>query len=504
MSEPLAYIVTGALMNCDKGAAIMPFTTLPRTTTVDGIMAANASDMIPLVNIPSFVMCTVGQPAPCVPMPTPAPGTGHPMGGGSVWHDTGEKFSTVAGLPPVLFRSCARCAKGGKISFLTTGQIPMSELDPTGELQQKIDDINAQADELKEENEKGIDWVDLGTGFIPVYGSARDASRSWKAGNKWTAVGHGILAATDLLGGFLIKGGVKAAKAGGKITAKVFFNQMGKKLAGLLALKTAAKELLEKGVKEALEKLAIKGRKLATACFPAGTSVAVEGGFKNIEDIKIGDLVWSYNPDTLETGLKEVVDAHQSIADSTIQLTIGNEVIETTTNHPFYTKQGWKDAGRLTTDDEVKSKNEKWEQIRAINFSTIGKKVYNFTVKDWHTYFVGACKWLVHNSCSFWDNILKKPQEIWGKSVDDIADELTEAGYEVAIEQSTKGSKLSTQIRVKGHPKITNIQVHPGGGSKVGSYYKISTSTEGIIKVVNPKTYVPHPLDKARIVNIGE
>ncbi|WP_241491401.1 HINT domain-containing protein [Lacinutrix mariniflava] len=26
------------------------------------------------------------------------------------------------------------------------------------------------------------------------------------------------------------------------------------------------------------------------------------------------------------------------------------------------------------------------------------KKVYNFEVADWHTYFVGAWEWLVHNS----------------------------------------------------------------------------------------------------------
>ena len=26
------------------------------------------------------------------------------------------------------------------------------------------------------------------------------------------------------------------------------------------------------------------------------------------------------------------------------------------------------------------------------------KKVYNFEVADWHTYFVGAWEWLVHNA----------------------------------------------------------------------------------------------------------
>ncbi|WP_338046644.1 RHS repeat-associated core domain-containing protein [Polyangium spumosum] len=98
-------------------------------------------------------------------------------------------------------------------------------------------------------------------------------------------------------------------------------------------------------------------------------------------------------------------------------------------------------------------------------------------------------------------NILKNPKSIWGKSADEIADELRKAGYKVKVEQSTRGSKLSQQIRVEGHPEITNIEVHPGGGRHGGSYYKISTSTQGKIKVVDPKTYIPDPKDKSKIIH---
>ena len=63
-----------------------------------------------------------------------------------------------------------------------------------------------------------------------------------------------------------------------------------------------------------------------------------------------------------------------------------------------------------------------------------------------------------------------------------------------------KGSKLSKQIRLQKHSTITNIQVHPGGGRHGGSYYKISTSTKGIIKVVDRATYVPTLGEKATII----
>ena len=42
------------------------------------------------------------------------------------------------------------------------------------------------------------------------------------------------------------------------------------------------------------------------SCFIAGTKVAVENGYKNIEDIKSGDYVYSYNLETKTKELKQV------------------------------------------------------------------------------------------------------------------------------------------------------------------------------------------------------
>ncbi len=84
--------------------------------------------------------------------------------------------------------------------------------------------------------------------------------------------------------------------------------------------------------------------------------------------------------------------------DATIALTLGNEVIETTAEHPFYTQSGWKDAADLTLEDQIKTKSGNWQRIEATNFLYTKKKVYNFEVADWHTYFVGTWDWLVHNN----------------------------------------------------------------------------------------------------------
>jgi hypothetical protein len=100
------------------------------------------------------------------------------------------------------------------------------------------------------------------------------------------------------------------------------------------------------------------------------------------------------------------------------------------------------------------------------------------------------------------EKLVSEPKSIWGKSVEQIQAEFQIAGYEVNVQQSTKGSMRSVQIRVEGHPEITNIQVHPGGGRHGGSYYKISTSTQGKIKVVDPDTYKPTEGEKADIIYI--
>nr|WP_221377024.1 hypothetical protein [Actinoplanes polyasparticus] len=89
----------------------------------------------------------------------------------------------------------------------------------------------------------------------------------------------------------------------------------------------------------------------------------------------------------------------------------------------------------------------------------------------------------------FVDTIVGDPRSVAGRSAQDIADQFTAAGYRAHVEQSTRSgtSQRAQQVRIQGHPEITNIQVHPGGGRHTpeGSpYWKISTSTQGKTWVV--------------------
>jgi hypothetical protein len=97
-------------------------------------------------------------------------------------------------------------------------------------------------------------------------------------------------------------------------------------------------------------------------------------------------------------------------------------------------------------------------------------------------------------------DFLKNPRGIWGKTAENIVDDFIKAGNQATIRPSVKGSKKAEVVAVKNHPNISQIQVHPGGGRHVGEYYKVSTTTDGTIKVVDKATYKPTSGEKAKII----
>ena len=87
--------------------------------------------------------------------------------------------------------------------------------------------------------------------------------------------------------------------------------------------------------------------------------------------------------------------------DKLVHLTINGEEIVTTDNHPFYVQnRGSIDAGKLLVGDKLISVNG--EDLSVDSCYTEECKdsvtVYNFKVKDYHTYFVGENKVWVHNA----------------------------------------------------------------------------------------------------------
>ena len=146
------------------------------------------------------------------------------------------------------------------------------------------------------------------------------------------------------------------------------------------------------------------------ACFVAGTSIAMaKNTYKDIEQICVGDYVLSYNEKDGTVSYQRVVGTFSNQVYQTVQLTINGERIETTINHPFYSPiyKCWIQAGVLVAGDCVMDSNGNVQTIQStktVNHSD-PVTVYNFTVENTHTYFVGNASILVHNKC---DNLLDK------------------------------------------------------------------------------------------------
>ncbi|WP_207211860.1 polymorphic toxin-type HINT domain-containing protein [Promicromonospora panici] len=140
------------------------------------------------------------------------------------------------------------------------------------------------------------------------------------------------------------------------------------------------------------------------ACFVAGTPVLTADGTKPIEDIVVGDKVWTRN---LQTGLDELqlvaeTFVHQALA--LYHLTINGAIVSTTAEHPFMVQdKGWQMAGNLRPGD-VLITPEGTTTLEAVDVEERDlediENVYNFHVENNLNYYVhaGDTPVLVHNT----------------------------------------------------------------------------------------------------------
>ncbi len=81
-----------------------------------------------------------------------------------------------------------------------------------------------------------------------------------------------------------------------------------------------------------------------------------------------------------------------------VELSSG-EIIEAIPNHPFFVHGTWFQVRDLQTGDTLKtySNTDNWIVVDSLVLQLGQFTVYNFTVADYHTYYVGQGEVLVHN-----------------------------------------------------------------------------------------------------------
>jgi hypothetical protein len=139
----------------------------------------------------------------------------------------------------------------------------------------------------------------------------------------------------------------------------------------------------------------LSARQLGGACFAAGTPILTPDGSKLIETIRPGDWVMAA-PDDDHHG-EAVPRQVQAIFENyveTIDLHVNGRVIRTTGEHPFWVRdRGWVNANQLEAGHELRAAGGRWVVVDRTEGPMPAATVYNMSVAEYHTYFVGHKVW---------------------------------------------------------------------------------------------------------------
>ncbi|WP_371395838.1 polymorphic toxin-type HINT domain-containing protein [Fretibacter rubidus] len=166
------------------------------------------------------------------------------------------------------------------------------------------------------------------------------------------------------------------------------------------------------------------------ACFVADTLIHTPDGLKRIDEIKVGDWVYSRDEhfNNHDVHQKQVIELYRFENRTTLDVTIAfkdgaENVLRTTPEHPFAVIEGrvlqdaieghrqaingetlsmvntydWRSAGDLSVGDRVIGINGQEGLVTALDEVDELSTVHNFAVEDHHTYYVGESGVWVHN-----------------------------------------------------------------------------------------------------------
>ena len=139
------------------------------------------------------------------------------------------------------------------------------------------------------------------------------------------------------------------------------------------------------------------------ACFKKGVKVLTNNGYIDIDNIKVNDLVMSYNFDTNSNEYSKVIKTfeHKDINDDLYTITCGSIVIEATSMHPICVSLnntlGFINAKDLKIGNRLVDYEGNIHEITSITYESVTDTFYNIEVENNHNYYVTENNILVHN-----------------------------------------------------------------------------------------------------------
>jgi hypothetical protein len=140
-------------------------------------------------------------------------------------------------------------------------------------------------------------------------------------------------------------------------------------------------------------------------CLAAGTLVWTDTGQTAIEQVRVGDLVLSQDPETGELAYKPVLRTTVRPEGPLVRVhTVAGEAFETSGGHLFWVAgEGWMRARELESGMELHGASG----TARVSLTEDGPELetYNLIVADFHSYFVGEFRLLCH------DNTVRRPTD---------------------------------------------------------------------------------------------
>ena len=207
--------------------------------------------------------------------------------------------------------------------------------------------------------------------------------------------------------------------------------------------------------------------------FSAETLVATETGLQPITEVDEGELVYAYNEATGEVGLYPVTDEIAHLDHEIVTVVIEGERIYTTPEHPFYVNGQWIDAGQLSVGNLVRRLDGSAGDVEAITLEERPQVMYNLTVAEAHTFFVGEQQWLVHN-CKGWVDPVTgwkfnpNVDSDWRGTGKGASDALNEAFSRTGVSRDQfEVTQWSKDVYGKSHPVEWTVKSGPNAGAQV-------------------------------------
>ena len=154
--------------------------------------------------------------------------------------------------------------------------------------------------------------------------------------------------------------------------------------------------------------------------FTPATPIRTLSGLVAISALTIGTPVLAFNESTGESGYYPITAVHQNVDPAITYLTLNDgktnqpEAITTTPEHPFYVTQPsgtqpkpighedlnehWVGAGHLQIGDKIREADGSVGTVANVVTVQQTQEMFNLTVDEAHTFYVGQDGWLVHNA----------------------------------------------------------------------------------------------------------